>query len=466
MKDEKQIRGRWWIDGSEKPPRPGVLDLGSGSLALSIWTPENESVDNTMLAFVREQSQEVPQVIAGVDEDNRSVTLFGCFLAGHGRSGGLRHWEIDSLAAIKGLKIDSWNQSIVRAVSIKPSFLNRWFGRKLLVPVESTKATHAFTTEAPMDLEFLLEDGIRIRFVDHVLPSFSLDEHRFAHGSRVWFQFRNPRSLAEITDRWVPWIIRLMGLLVGVPVTADEVEVFTTDPYEPNADIIDSEGLLIRRGGTKRKTKGDNDPHSASMVAPFNSVRNQLDKIVVEWNRVSTSLEPVIALFGAVALYHTLYLEARFLFLVQALEIYHACSGRFISTELPSEEHKKILAQAKSCLPPDLWKWAKGKLSFNARPLAQRLFDVVKAHEKESVRLLGDLDRAVSRISYTRNHLTHHHDEMNSDRLIPDAELGGTSSSLEALLWIILLREIGLDGSHVERVVSQAERARFINLPT
>ena len=147
---------------------------------------------------------------------------------------------------------------------------------------------------------------------------------------------------------------------------------------------------------------------------------------------------------------------------VQALEIYHMCSNKFPSAELPENERQKMLAKAQGCLPSHVWNWAQGKLTLNSRPLTQKLSDLFKAHPEESGQLLGDSHNVASRIAYTRNHLTHHSENVNKGRLIPADEMGAISWKMEALLWIILLREIGLEGKCIKRVINKVTDIRTI----
>jgi hypothetical protein len=165
-----------------------------------------------------------------------------------------------------------------------------------------------------------------------------------------------------------------------------------------------------------------------------------------------------------VVLHHDLYLEARFLFLVQALEIYHAISGKFESRELPKQQHKEWVSTAVEALPAELRDWAKGKLLLNSRSLSQKLVDIFKAHQAEATQLFDDLESKASRIAYTRNYYTHYHDEVDSERLIPEAEMWRFCYALEAILWIALLAELQIGGSAVDRVLNRARNLRFIHL--
>ena len=465
MKSENIVRGRWWIDGTDKPPQAGTLDTSEDEITLSVWTPQNKSFDEMASSLaLAHQPTKISAVITGMDEHNKPVTLFGCGTGGRSSSSGVSSLDINAITAVIGLKIESWQQPIARSVQFQIKYLHRWFGRQLLVAANTVDNKPGYSMQEPMDLSFPVEEGVQVRFTDQTSYSSLHDEHKYLPYSHIWFHFQKIRSLAEILDRWMPWATRLVGLLVGQSLAVEEITVFTGNPFDPERPPFEPRGTLLLKGGFSKSTRRESAPSSLDMLVPFESVRSQLDKLVAEWNRVSVTLEPVVALFGVVALQRALYLEAKFLFLVQALEVYHASSQRFTAKELPPEEREKMLVAAKEALPAHVWKWAKGKLSFNGRSLSQKLSDIFQAHQRESEMLLGDVELAASRIAYTRNHLTHHLKNLDLDRLIPEKEIFAASWSLEALLWIVLLREIGLNGHCVEEILSRVRGTTFVHI--
>lgn len=440
------------------PSLPGTLDTAEDSLKLTVWTPQDVSVEEFVRGIVAQQEEEVPQTIMGIDENNQPVTLFGCGLAAANMAQGFRQWDIHAVAAIRGFEIENWQHPFVESFMIKPVLLHRWFGRKLL-NVESTVEAVSFICEKPIDLEFRIESGVTIRLAECTTSNVGLDEVKFAHDGQIWFHFDNVRSLDEITERWIPWISRLLGLLMGVPCRIGDISVFTYDPYNPNSGPP-IEGTIIRPVRNTHRAS-ESDPLPKNMIVTFQEIQEHLPSVFAEWNRVCTHFEPVVALFSAVALYHSLHQEARFLFLVQALEIYYSCRLRCSSTE-PSKEYQKSSLETQCHLPFRLKEGARGKSALKAQPLAKKLADIFNAHQVESKQLLDDYCVMADRIAYTRNHLTHHASVANSDRLIPDAVIGAVSLKLEAILWIIILREIGLDGTCVRRVVKKVADLRII----
>ena len=403
MIESKTITGRWWVEGLEQPAISGTLNTLPDELSLSIWKHQSIKLEELLSRASKNALLDVPPVIWGRDEDDKPVSLFGCSVGEYSSSAALEKFEINALAAVRGLEIESWTIPVARAVLVKPALLHQWFDRKLLTSSKSDDGKVAFAPEDRLDLVFPLEAGISIRFSEFTLPSRSSEEYRFFPDSQVWFHFEEPRSLADVRDRWVPWLTRLLGLLIGTAVWSEEIRVFTVNPYEGGSSTIGNEGELLPKSSGRGRTRL-RKPHAHNMVAPFEAVKNRLGEVLAEWHRVCTQLEPVVDLFAAVALYHELFLEARFLFLVQALEIYHACSARFESRELPKQQHKEWVSRSVEALPTELRDWAKGKLLLNSRSLCVKLLEIFKAHQSEAKRVFDDVENAASRIAYTRNY--------------------------------------------------------------
>src|SRR4029077_8485795 len=171
----KTIKGLWWITGRDQPPRPGTLNISPTDLRLSIWEHQQLTVEEVVLRATRDEKQHVSGVVCGRDEDDKPVTLFGCSMGEWGFSTGLQKFEIDALAAIRGLEIESWSTPIARAVLIKPALLHRWLGRNLIAPSKTEDGKAAFIPVEGLDLLFPLELGIKIRFCEVASPSSSSD---------------------------------------------------------------------------------------------------------------------------------------------------------------------------------------------------------------------------------------------------------------------------------------------------
>jgi len=465
MKNSGQIEGRWWIHGPDHPAWFGALNLGN-QLRLKVQAANSLSIIQILDRMKnRDNSMNCPPVVHGRDEHDKPVSLFGCYCTSSGQSGGLEQYEITALAGIRGLEVESWSHPFVRALSMQPEFLSLWMGDKIFETAVLSDGRPALTFVMPLDQVFPVEDGVRIRFTTShsSSPSSSeMKEETFRLDRHVVFHFDEPRSLDEISTRWIPWITRLLGLLLGTSVKLPKIEIYATDSFESGHSLMDQKGELLGRGKSGRSLISKLD--LLNMVTTHETIREHLGDIILAWNRLSNELAPVIDLFSAVVFHHALYLEARFLIFVQALEIYHARSPHFTSTQLPRDQHQGYLAEALNSLPEHLRKWAKGKLSLNSKSLREKLEDIFRFYSSEASSLFPKTDEIASRVAYTRNHLTHHHSEPDGKKLLTESEIFDVTWALEAFLWTILLHEIGLTGSPLERVTKRVTESRSIKL--
>ena len=200
------------------------------------------------------------------------------------------------------------------------------------------------------------------------------------------------------------------------------------------------------------------DPLHPYMHAPFEVVKDQLGDMLKRWLEMSDRLEPMINLFSTIAFHQQLYLKAQFLLLVQCLEVYHTQSKHFVSQQLDSKEHKRRSELALKSMPEEIKSWVKQKLKPNYKSLGERLTEVFQRNIGESARLFCPLDITVDRIKYTRNHLTHYTNDVNSPRYLKQDELGALNFKMEHFIWVLLLRELDAPEECIKRTMRTLRR--------
>jgi hypothetical protein len=283
--------------------------------------------------------------------------------------------------------------------------------------------------QIPRESELLIDvsSGVQLRIVRCIAPSSGEDEYSLRPSHQLWLHFQARQKVCDVTDWWVPWVTRLMSLLVGDPVTCSKIDLYTQDPYAADSKGLVNPGTVVRRGGKSgRKAKSVS---SFSMLAAYPSIANDFEAVVRKWFRVASELEPVVDLFSTVAFHSHLHSQAEFLFLVQALEVYHArmFDGR--------EKH-----------------------------LNERLKDIFERHNAEARKLFPGIAELPERIQYTRNHLTHYSKDIDSPKYLKPGEMVEVSWYLRVFIWICLLKEVGISGQSVERLITRYGDAEFVNL--
>lgn len=464
---DQTIEGLWWINGDTAPAVPGVLHYGE-RLRLSIHLPQDPNTNGANLAALADESHKhCAPVIHGQDANGKPITLFGCHVGNRRWSNAQIALRIDAMSGLRGLALESWNEPAIRVLSIKIEHLPRWCGWNLyqMGPWEKPKPI-TITVDPVRDVVCPVSPGVEFRVERGAYINPTMDGLKIDALGHVHFRFDAPRSLLELRQTWLPWASQLMSLLFGTTARILEIEVYARDRFAHVEDVrecLGKDAVFLERI-PKSPNIRISDPSIYNMVAPYPEIASFFPEIVTAWNQCREKLSPVVSLFSAVALHHSLYDKAQFMFSVQALEIYHSRSGKFTSTELPKEERDARLARAMEALPVDLHGWAKGKLVQNNKSMSKKLLDIFQAHAVEATAMLGDLDQAADRIGYTRNNLTHHMESVNDERLLPENEISRVAWSLEALLWIILLRELGIDGEPVRRLLHRITATEFVSL--
>jgi hypothetical protein len=468
MKPTDQIiEGLWWINGDANPAVPGVLHYGD-RLRLSIHVPQDPQTNGANLAAMAGNARpQCSPVIHGQDANGKPVTLFGCYVGNSNWSLAQIRLQISAMSGIRGLALGSWAEPAIRVLSIKVEHLARWCSWNLyqMGPRKNGEPI-TFTIDQPRDVVCPVSPGVEFRVERGAFINQSHDGLKVDALGHIHFRFDEPRSLQELREKWLPWASQLMSLLFGTTVRILEIEIFSRDRFAHVEDVrecLGKDAVFLDRTPEPKNVRISNPDHY-NMVAPYPEIASRFPEIVVAWDRCRESLSPVVGFFSAVALHHALYDKAQFMFLVQALEIYHSSSGKFVSTELPKEERDARLKRAMDALPADLHEWARGKLVQNNKSMSKKLLDIFNAHAVDATAMLGDISQAADRIGYTRNNFTHHMESVNHKRLLSDNEISQVAWALEALLWIILLRELGIDGQPVQRLLQRVKSTTFVSI--
>ncbi|MBA3961783.1 MAG: hypothetical protein H0X40_07775 [Chthoniobacterales bacterium] len=458
--EDVSIEGKWWIFGAEAPPQFGALTNSDG-LRLSVKVPQDLSIGETMGEPVRfGQDTSVPEIIVGRNAHNRPVTLFGCF-ALPAISAGLKTYDIQAIAGVEGLEFETWGEKGIFAASLDIEMLHSWLGDKVLKQSTIEGGESVWSEISAKDLVVDVTPEIQMRIVRFVAISEEWSEYRFSGKPRVWLHFKFPQSLYDVSNRWIPFVVRFFSLLVGVGLRYNAVEVYKDDPYAPNFEGLPVEGTIIRSRQARRTKKEIITPF---MLASYPRIATQFTEIVQKWAEVDSKLGPVIDLFAIVALRdRRLHADAEFLFLVQALEVYHA--RMFDSKALPTEEHRRRVDAIVDAAPEALRNWTLRKLRFgNYKYLDERIAEVFQRHEDEARQLFDDVEQLPEKIRYTRNHLTHHSADIDSPKYLKAPAMAQVNFYLRVFLWVCLLKETGAPRDAINRLIGKHRDAKFVNL--
>lgn len=460
MSKPRTIEGRWWIHGDDKPPCFGILSLDSESLVLAAKNLQDCTPEEFWNTFL--QKAQVSEVIHGQDKDKCDITLFGCSCRQSSPSIGLDSYHIGSLAGITNFRGNSWNEPRFQAARVNYTFLGEWLNRRFIEETKLDGDSMTVKFKFGDSLEFNPNASVRLKIERKTTATFPLNKFLAEEEYSVWFLFAELKSAEEIRKKYIPVFLRLLCLLTGERVFTEEISLFESNPFPgENVETPKPCELLFRNGGhTKEKTR------VSYMLAHFCEIESSFDLILKRWFECDERMRPVLDLYFAVLSNRDANYQVVFLLLAHALEVYHARSSRFSSTERPEEAHEERLKMIFESTPERYKSWLKYKLKFsNQKTLNDRLRDILDLCRDETQRLASGIENFADKVRDSRNYYTHYSEKLLLEGNVVDGpELVRIRFIVEDLLKICLLKEIGIQGRPIERILAQSGATKFVHL--
>ena len=464
MKDRRTIHGQWWAQGDHQPFHPGTLTFEpEENVILRVRIPPDPSRGLlARLLDLEDPALAVQHVIHGQDHNGKAVTLFGCTCDSRSSTARCTTIEVTCLAALVNSRRSSWAEECFRAVEVEYSLLHNWIGQRFIPAREAPDGKASFLL--PEDLLLDLPPGARLRITSGLPSKTPPSEHRLQFKHRVFFHFRTPLNIERILSEYAAVFRNFLCLSTGRTVFYDRISLYETDPFEGERARLPARADLLRC--CTGVTTADREMPGSMMLSNYAELAGHLPRIVKKWFQLHEPLEPVVGLFMLVRSQRVRAIQTRFLLLAQALEVYHGRSVLFKSAEVSRAEHRQRVKRLAACVPEADRPWLEEKLAHaNQKTLAARIAEVLAAHNKEATPLIAGIPDFAEKVKRTRNYYTHYGKEaVEEGKVAQGRELVRLSFALEGLIGACLLKEIGLRGKPLERLVSRYSAAKAIDL--
>jgi hypothetical protein len=200
----------------------------------------------------------------------------------------------------------------------------------------------------------------------------------------------------------------------------------------------------------------DLEPPSKVLFPPYDmlfvlaDIRQNLASHLKCWEEAADSIRPVLALYFAQLRESRIYLENRFLSLIQAVEAYHR--RRLSKPELLEEKHKARVQEILNAVPVHYRRWLEAHLERSNEPkLPKRLSDICKRYGtimRQVSKKRSWIDTAVE----IRNALVHQKEDARQFEI---DEIITISERLKLLLDLCLLTEAGFAATDIELLINR-----------
>lgn len=185
------------------------------------------------------------------------------------------------------------------------------------------------------------------------------------------------------------------------------------------------------------------------------NIQNDIIKIIKNWYGKLAKVEAEVNLYFNTVFQSNMYLENRFLNLIQAIESFHR--KYYKNIDLSQKEHAKRIDSITKSIPKEYKKWVEDKLAYSNEPnLRKRLKEIFIQYNILIEIIIGSEKKRksfINKIMNLRNYFTHYSQTINMRDLEPE-NLYWNCEKLKIIFEILILNKIGFSQEQINKLFS------------
>ncbi len=467
--DSFEHRGWWWLPDRPADKVAGVLAFSQDRVSLELigQLPREQQAPDPVTGDITHAFMPLSRArILGETTRGKLVTLEECHATSLAIVGG-QHEHFAPGFVLEGAHFDADELIVFDEFAVRYSQLDIWVAvngfetQSIQTDGESLQRIDVSFSPPPeerVSLEgFDIAVGFSVNFHASGPTRTQVELTQRAH-FRFYFHQRTPLTTALDTAHHLR---NFVALGVGQPVIPTELTGYVLS--EPDVQATEGPGPEPRKHSVRiyyrlAQSPTDKERHPAKMLFTLTDAQNRLQGILTSWFSKRDALEPVFDLYFGAVYNRRSFIEQRFLSLMQALETYHRRTTT--TTDLPPEEHSDRINSILADTPQEFRRWLTAKLTYsNELALRQRLRDVLAGCPAVVGKLTSNKRAFVSRAVDSRNFLTHFDPQLKA-RATTGIDLQPMVVTLQALVELCLLRELGFDCDEIDGFFQRVGRYR------
>jgi hypothetical protein len=471
--DSFEFQGYFWLPATPDRRVPGVVRYAESDITLSLLGTLEST---TLQQFAVVGPPFKADIVLGQAKNGKKLTLFECTQIGtttnipHGTGSS----TVSASCLLIGKHFASKADLLFHSLSINYLHLEEWIAYRPFPPQEQEQNASGKTTTyiskyvVPEKLEYSVAP----------LGSDIIIDSQSFFGGFASYHKESREHVALLTlkpevkqpfDWFLERVVDLQNLLtlfIGEPTFPKRTILYGDEIDGPGFKYREDIQLFFHPAHGKMEER----LHPVRMLAIFPAVSGHFGTILNSWFSKKELLETVCDLFFGVIYNNYLFLQFRFLGLIQALETY--CRRVQGGTYLPDTDYEKIAAALKAALPPttpqDLRSsLVNGKIKYgNEYSLRKRLRELLCSLEDDTTKLVTQTPgKFCDDVTATRNYLTHYSSELQA-QAFKGGDLYSAYLRLRMLVTIVLLKELGIEEKAIRDLLANshsrlAESARM-----
>ncbi len=456
MIEKIEYEGIWWLPNKPKEQISGTLRFtpDEGAILDLIGSFKDITDINKMLE---------PEIILGISSNGKKITLHKCFETKSNLSlPGLLTSSFYANMAFVGAHFQKSEDIKFKNLSVHYSYLDEW------AHISGFNIQHLFNKREVV-IEYKLPEPIQAAiggdykiFIDvrATGPTHSIVQKEASIKQRTYIRVET--SEEKSFDEYLNIMYHIQNfssLGVMEPVYPLAIEGIT----EANREMINDKTHYPPVEIFYRLTDTPKAPKTLlpfDMLFTFKNISDRFEVFLGNWFKKADLLKPVYDLYFGTLYNPRMYLEHRFLSLIQAIESFHQriYGGEYLS----NKEYKEIYNALVNAIPDgvrsDLKDRLKEYLKYgNEFSLRKRLKEIFDKYQEILNGFIGDKDAFIEKVVATRHYHTHHDEDLKQHAASGEV-LYRLTQKLEMLLVICLLTELGFNSKEIKDLFSRNRR--------
>ena len=436
MLEEIKYSGQWWSPANPDSKVYGVLNFNQSDGA-------RLEVDGALEGH--------PNIINGLSLDNTRITLGDCIVSNPNKFWGnipiIMQSHIYAHQLYLGIHFTQQEDIKFRSLYCQMSTLNEWV-RKSGFNVQREVGGEVITYKQPNAISVLVNPELEITIDFWCASSYRYSIVNLKQVARVAFHTPKARSIDDFS-RLLHHFRNFLCLATQVSTYPQEIRGFVNE-QSPSSEV-----KILYQLDTPISTKDD----VYNSLFTFTDIEDKFASCLQNWYKKYEVLEPVCQLYFGTLYGRFVYLNLKFLCLVQALEAYH--SRTTTNQELAPEEHDKRVSRILRAVPTEYKDWLQNELTYSNEPsLRRRLKELYDTFSVTLKALNANKKSFINRVVDTRNYLTHYDVDLKR-KSAKGKELFIITERLRILVEMCLMKEIGFDLEEINNLICKRYQDRL-----
>ncbi|MBK5261609.1 MAG: hypothetical protein JJE17_03425 [Peptostreptococcaceae bacterium] len=449
-----EYKGIWWT-----PNNPEITV--SGTL---VYT-ENNGSNLEIIGTFNKSGEDNYNIILGKTINGKDITLHNCLTINESfNSNELTITNIFAHTIFDGVHFNTNEDIEFDEISCHYSNVDEWAGFECF-KITNEKKGQVIRYRYPKSICAGIDNNYAVEvFAKTSFSSSSFGQKEINIVQKIYVKVKN-KNLNSFEDHveMVQHMGRFISLGIGEPIIQFEmIGQSPANKREYDDNIIYPDIKIYPY--VKNESVNNRQVHRYNMLFNLKEIEDHFEVHIKKWFDNKELLNPINNLYFGTIYNREMFLEQRFLSLVQALESYHRRTRN--NSEVEDEKHKIRIDSVLNSVHREHREWLKSKLRYSNEPgLRKRLkelfagIDIFENLESSKKRRLF-----ISKICDTRNYLTHYDVTLRKNSF-KDKELVAVCEELKVIILFCLLVETGLDTSYIkEKIKKKYERYELFKL--